>query len=98
MLPREATEDTEACLVVRAAGAAGGPIDVRWAGTEVRVRAPTDATLAFEGVPVREAAALDAALKGFVGDFVGDCISISKVVDRFHRRLSSPQNQLVFRC
>jgi hypothetical protein len=72
MLPREATEDTEGCLVVRTAGAAGGPIDVRCAGTVVRVRAPADATLAFEGVPVREAVALDAALRGFVGDIVGD--------------------------
>lgn len=78
MLPREATDDTEACLVVRDAGAAGGPIDVRWAGTEVRVRAPADATLAFEGVPVREAVALDAALKGFVGDLLGDYTCISK--------------------
>lgn len=74
MLFLDTAEDTEACLVVRDAGAAGGPIDVRWAGTDVRVLAPAEGTLAFEGVPVREAAALDAALRGFVGDFVGDCI------------------------
>lgn len=72
MLPREATEDTEACLVVRGGGAAGGPIEVRWGGAEGRVRVPADATLAFEGVPVREAVALDAALKVFVGDLLGE--------------------------
>lgn len=72
MLPFDATDDTEACLVVRDAGAAGGPIDVLCAGTDVRVRAPANATLAFDGVPVRDAAVLDAALKGFVGDLLGD--------------------------
>lgn len=73
MLFRDATEEIEACRVVREAGAAGGPMDVRWAGTEVRVRAPAEATLAFEGVPVLETEALDAALRGLVGDLVGDC-------------------------
>ncbi len=70
--PRGATEDIEVCRAVRDAGAAGGPIDVRWPGIEALCRAPADATRAFEGVPVLDAAALEAALKGFVGDFDGD--------------------------
>lgn len=47
-------------------------MEVRWAGIEVLCREPAEATRALEGVPVLEAAALDAALKGFVGDFDGD--------------------------
>lgn len=37
------------------------------------MRGPVDGTRAFDGVPVREAVALEAALNGFVGDLAGDC-------------------------
>lgn len=71
-LPRDAAEEVGVCRAVFEAGAAGGPIDVRCPGADVRWRALVDATRVFEGVPVLDAAALDAALKGFVGDFDGD--------------------------
>lgn len=72
-------------------------MDVRWPETEVRERAPADATLAFDGVPVREAAALDAALKGFVGDFVGDCVNVSTL--HLHgAQMHIPQSQEVSLC
>lgn len=75
MLPllRCAAEEAGVCRAVLDAGAAGGPIDVRCAGMDVRWRAPVDATRVFEGVPVLDAAALDVALEGFEGDFDGDC-------------------------
>ena len=70
-------EDTEACRVVLEAGNAGGPMEVLVPAAEGRVRvpAPIEETRALEGVPVRELAALDAAVDPscFVGDFVGDC-------------------------
>jgi hypothetical protein len=42
--------------------------------TEGRGLVPTEETLAFDGVPVRELVVLDAAVVAscFVGDFVGD--------------------------
>ena len=52
----------------------GGPIDVRAGPVETRLF-PTmaEATRAFDGVPVRELAPLDAAVAScLVGDFVGD--------------------------
>lgn len=71
-------------LAVREATTAGGPIDVRWVIVDVRaLEAPAvadaEGTLAFEGVPVREAEALDVALSCFVGDFTGD---LTKLVRR----------------
>lgn len=68
-------DDVDACLVTLDAGSAGGPIDVLLPLIDGRDLAPTliEATRAFDGVPVREGAALDPAVPScFVGDFVGD--------------------------
>jgi hypothetical protein len=62
-------------LVALAAGMGGGPIEARAGPAEtLPFPAAADATLEFEGVPVREFAPLDAAVAScLVGDFVGDC-------------------------
>ena len=75
--PLPAADDVEGCLVTRDAGKAGGPMDVLVLAappTEGRGLVPTEETLAFDSVPVRELVALDAAFVAscFVGDFVGD--------------------------
>lgn len=73
-----ATDDIEDCRFVREAGTAGGGIEALCAETPRDVLGlvpPVDGTLgALDGVPVRDAVALDAALRGFVGDFAGDLV------------------------
>jgi hypothetical protein len=67
--------EIEGWRAVRDAGAAGGPIDVLVAVPLIdgRVLDPAEGARTFEGVPVREVAALDGPLRScFVGDFVGD--------------------------
>lgn len=54
------------------AGGGGGPIEVRDPPTDGRDLDPADGTRGFEGVPVRDTAALEEALNCLVGDFVGD--------------------------
>ena len=75
---RGVAEDTEDCLAVRVVvvGFGGGPMDVR-CGPVMDVRllaAPAAGIFVLEGVPVREAAVLDAPLWSLVGDFNGDLV------------------------
>ena len=65
-------EDVDTCRVVRVAGAAGGPIDVRVPVADGRVLDAAEETRAFEGVFVLDTPALLGALICFVGDLVGD--------------------------
>ena len=76
-------DDTDACLVVLDAGNAGGPMEDLVPAAEGRDLVPAliEETRAFEGVPVRELAALDAAVEPscFVGDFVGDYVKFFEI-------------------
>lgn len=73
---REATDDIEDPRIARWVGwgAGGGPMEVRDAGSDARALVVADGTRTVDGVPVRDALALDEALSCLVGDLEGDLV------------------------